>query len=63
MLYVLRQRVNFTGGGSMQSSIQAVPSCGVCDNGWLCSETVPVISRFLKHSWPIGTPFHNSTLV
>ena len=31
--------LNFIQGGSMQVSIQAVLSHGVCDDGWLCSET------------------------
>ena len=39
MLCVDRQWVNFIQGGSMQVSIQAVLSRGVCDDGWLCSET------------------------
>jgi hypothetical protein len=40
MLYMHRQWVNFTGGESVQGSIQAVPSCGVCVDVWLCSETL-----------------------
>jgi hypothetical protein len=39
-MFVHRQWMNFIGEGSVQVRFQAVPSYGVCDNGWLCSETV-----------------------
>lgn len=48
----------------MQGSIQAVPSHGVCVLMVGCAVRLfIVISRLLKHKWPNGAPFHNSTLV
>jgi len=56
--------VNFTGGGSVQGSIQAVPLHGVCVlMGGCVVRLFIVISRLLKHKWPNGALFHNSTLV